>query len=592
MALLLHLIIVKELQAAPQDSAGCPRIKNHNIETGSGEFEQQRTEGCMSKADVYRVACLTKSYWPADTSEPLINISIGNALRQVAAEVPDRLALVEGVSDPTKRRRWTYAQLLSIAERVASALLGKFEPGEHIAIWAPNCVEWVLLQYGCAIAGMTLVTVSPAYQSREVEYLLRQSESAGLFLMEEYRGHHMHATIEKLRGSLPNLREIITISELEDFINTDSKSVTFPKVDPKDPCLVMYTSGTTGDPKGALLYHMALLNSISFMAERAGLEAGGVYINTMPMFHIGGAGFAVLGSLVRRATHVLVARFDPLLFLELIQREQGTYGLLVPTMIEAILNFPDLKKYNLSTLKTIQSGASKVEAPLVRRVKAELGCEISIVFGQIESHGGMTQTHLSDLPEDQTNTIGQPYPQCELKIADPLSGKVLPLGMEGEICCRGYQTMLGYYKMPEETAKVLKRDGWLHSGDLGSMDERGFVKITGRLKDMIIRGGENIYPAEIEKLLHEHPKIAQATVVGVPDDYWGEQIGGIVMPKSLQERPTVEELDEYCRTHLSSFKRPRFWYFVSEFPTTEAGILRKFILRDLIVKGEMRPEKE
>lgn len=532
---------------------------------------------------------LKESYWSSDQSKSIRDVTIVKELRDAAAEVPDRLALVEGVVDPAKRRRWTYAQLLTDAERVASALLDRFKPGERIALWAPNVVEWTLIEYGCAIAGMTLVTVSPAYRSRELEYLLMQSEAAGLFLTEEYRGHDCLATLNQIRENLPLLREVICISAFQDFIKSGSTSAIFPEVGPKDPCFIMYTSGTTGYPKGAILHHMGLVNSTSFMAERAGLEIGGVWVNVMPMFHMGGAGFAALGSLSRRATHVLVAGFDPSLFLELIESEKGTYSLLVPTMVEAILNCPDRKKYDISTLNNIQSGASKVEASLVRRVKAELGCGMTIVFGQTEAHGGFTQTHLADAPEDQANTIGQPYPRCEVKIADPKTGKVLPIGMDGEICCRGYQTMIGYYKLPEETAKALRSDGWLHTGDLGCMDERGFLKIKGRLKDMIIRGGENIYPAEIENLLQEHPKVAKATVVGVPDKYWGEQPGAIIIPVSPEDPPAVEELDTYCKDNIAGYKRPRFWYFVNEFPTTEAGKLRKFMLRDQILKNELPP---
>lgn len=545
----------------------------------------------MNKADVYRTTSLTESYWPADTTSPLYDWTVAQVLREVAAEVPDRIALVEGVHNPAKRRRWTYAQLLADAERVASALLNRFKPGERVAIWAPNVVEWVLVEFGCAIAGIVLVTVNPALQAKELDYILRQSEAAGLFLTEEYRGHNMLDTANQIREDLPSLREIISISDFEDFINSGSESSKFPEVKPEDPFVIMYTSGTTGYPKGAILHNKGMTNSTKFMAERAGMKVGGVWVNVMPMFHMGGCGFPTLGTLQQRGTHVIVIGFDPSLILELFESEKGTFALLVPTMVEAILDFPDLKKYNLSTFEAMLSGASKVEASLVRRIKSELGCSISIVFGQTEMHGGITQTHTDDDPEDQAETIGQPYPQIEVKIADPETGQVLPLGVEGEICCRGYQTMIGYYNMPNETAAVLKNDGWLHSGDLGSMDERGFLKITGRIKDMIIRGGENIYPAEIEDLLQKHPKIAKAAVIGVPDDYWGEQVGAFIISKSLENRPTPEELTEYCKANLAGFKRPRDWYFVNEFPFTTTGKLRKFALRELIQKGDVKPER-
>ena len=546
----------------------------------------------MNKADVYRTTRLTESYWPADTSTPLLDLTIAQVLRQVAAEVPDRLALVEGVPDPTKRRRWTYAQLLTDAERVASAMLKIFKPGERIALWAPNVVEWELIQLGCALAGIILVTVNSAYKVKELDYILRQSEAAGLFLTNEYRGHNMLETVNQIRKSLPCLREVISISDFEDFINTGNKTAVFPEIKPEDPCMIMYTSGTTGYPKGAELYNKGIINSTKFMADRAGMQIGGVWVNAMPMFHMGGAGFAALGSLQQRGTHVLVPGFEVPLMLNLFESECGTFSLLVPTMIEAILDHPDLGKYNVSALTNILSGASKVEASLVRRVKEVLGCNITIVFGQTEMHGGLTQTHRDDMPEDQADTIGQPYPQSEVKIADRETGKVLPIGIEGEICCRGYQAMIGYYNMPEETAATLKAEGWLHSGDLGSMDERGFIKITGRLKDMIIRGGENIYPSEIEALLQSHPKVAKAAVIGVPDEYWGEQVGAFIIPKSPENLPTAAELSEYCKTNLAGYKRPRSWYFVNEFPITASGKLQKFALRGFVESGEVKAEVE
>ncbi|WHY83833.1 AMP-binding protein [Neobacillus novalis] len=545
----------------------------------------------MENHNVYHTRRLTESYWPADTSRTLHDSTVAQVLRQVAAEVPNRIALIDGVKDPANRRRWTYAQLLTDAERVAAALLNKFKPGERVAIWAPNSIEWVLIEYGCAIAGIILVTVNPALRGKELEYVLRQSETAGLFLTEEYRGHNMLQTAKQVSESLPTLREIIHFSEFEDFIHSENKSVTFPEVKPEDPFVIMYTSGTTGKPKGAILHNKGMTNSTKFMAERAGMEEGGVWVNVMPLVHMGGCGFAVLGTLQQRGTHVLVGGFDPGLFLKLVEEEKGTFALLVPTMVEAILNFPERGHYDLSTLNSILSGASKVEPYLVRRVKKELGCGMSIVCGQTEMHGGTTQTHLDDTPEDQAETIGQAYPHIEVKIADPATGEVLPLGTDGEICCRGYQTMLGYYRMPEETAATLKDDGWLHSGDFGSMDERGFIKIRGRLKDLIIRGGVNIYPIEVENLLKEHPKIGNVSVVGLPDEYWGEQVAAIIIPKSPENKPTEEELTEYCKANLASYKRPRFWFFVNEFPTTAAGKIQKFKLQEMVLKDQPQLNK-
>jgi fatty-acyl-CoA synthase len=352
----------------------------------------------------------------------------------------------------------------------------------------------------------------------------------------------------------------------------------------------MFTSGTTGVQKGVVFHHKGIINVTYFTQERGGLNEGGVFVNPMPMFHIGALGHAGVGAVVRRATHVLAPEWNTALFLDLVQSEGGTYSLLVPTMIEAILAFPDRAKYDLATLKNIVSGAAVVEASLIKRTRSELGSTICNIYGQTEMQGVVTAVHRADSPKDQAETIGQPLPQVEVKIADPETGKVLPLGVQGEICVRGYQNMIGYFNMPDETAKTVKADGWLHSGDLGSMDERGFLKITGRIKDLIIRGGENIYPREIENFLLEHPKIGNVAVIGVPDPYWGEQVGAVIIPKSLDDNPTSAELHDYCRANLAAYKTPRLWYFTNEFPNTETGKLQKFKLLESIKKGALKAE--
>ncbi|MBF7082847.1 acyl--CoA ligase [Desulfallas sp. Bu1-1] len=539
------------------------------------------------KSAIYRERRLTESFWSGETHNILYYTTIPFWLRKNAFEVPDRLALVEGIPDASKRRTWTYAELLRDAERIAYALLNKYNPGDRIAIMAPNVVEWALMQYGIAIAGMIRVTLNPAYHAREIEHILKTAEVAAVFTMKNYRGNKMIDTIKSIRESLPTLQDVYDLEELDDFINT-GKPVKLPEVKPEDIDVIMFTSGTTGNPKGAMLNHFGMTNSVRFMAQRAGLENGGVWINVMPLFFMGGNGFASLGTLQQQATHVLVIEFDVPLFLSLMEEYKGTFSLLVPTMMEAILAYPDLKKYDLSSWKYVLSGASKVEADLVRRFKKVLGCDISIVCGQTEAHGGYTQTHRDDSPEDQAETIGQPYPMIDFKIADGETGAVLPIGEEGEICIRGYQVMRGYYNNPASTAEAIDEEGWLHSGDLGVMDERGFVRFTGRLKDMIIRGGVNIYPAEVENLLKEHPKVDKVAVVGVPDEYWGEQVAALIIPKSFDDLPSIEELDAFCLNNLARFKRPRFYAFVKEFPMTGTGKLRKFKLKEDIVNGVLK----
>jgi len=544
----------------------------------------------METPEAYRKRRLTDSYWPADTTRTLFRGTLGQALRETATAVPDRLALVEGISDAAQRRRWTYAQLLAESERVASALLRRFKPGERIAVWAPNVPEWVLLTFGSALAGIILVTVNPAYKARELDYVLRKSGAAGLFLVGAYRGFDMVAAAAEVRGALPDLREIIRIEELGRFVEDNAQDITFPTVEPLDPCIIMFTSGTTGAQKGVIFNHRGVANMANFTQERGGLAKGGVFVNPMPMFHIGALGHAGIGAVMRQATHVLVQGWDPALFMSLVESERGTYSLLVPTMIEAMLAHPERKTFDLSSFKNMVSGAAVVEADLIRRTYAELGCSICNIYGQTEMQGNVTGVHRDDTAVDQAETIGQSLPHMEIKIADPQTGEVLPLGAMGEICVRGYQSMLGYFSMPEETAKTLKPDGWLHSGDLGSMDERGFIKIRGRIKDMIIRGGENIYPREIENVLTEHPKIANVSVIGVPDTYWGEQVGAVIILASPADKPDLTELSTLCRAALAHYKTPKLWYFVTAFPMTETGKVQKFKLVEAVKTGALKPE--
>ncbi len=538
------------------------------------------------KEDVYRNTRLTKSYWPGNTGDKLLDTTVADCLRKNAVEVPNRIALVEGIADISNRRRWTYAELLADAEKIAAGLLNRFKPGDRIGVMMPNIVEWVLVQYGIAIAGMTMVTINVAYHSKEIEHIIRQAEVVGIFVVPEWRDNKILETVVGLQPSLPTLKEIIIPKGLKAFMER-SKAVEFPAIKPEDPHVIMFTSGTTGEPKGAILYNQAITNATRFMGIRSGLEEGGVYLSVVPMYFMSGAGYATLGALQRQATLVLAVEFNESLFLDLVESEKGTFSVLVPTMLAALLQYQNLKRFDISTLKTIQSGGSMVEARLVRRVKEELGCNITIACGQTEAHGAYTQTHLDDNPEDQAETVGQPWPLIEIKIANPETGDVLPLNTEGEICIRGYQVMLGYYNDPEGTAAAIDQKGWLHTGDMCTMDERGFVKVVGRLRDMIIRGGMNVYPAEVEQALKRHPKVRNAAVIGVPDEYWGEQVLAVVIPKSFDNLPTIAELEEYCLSTLARFKRPRFYAFIKEFPTTEKGKIQKFILKKEIRDGNI-----
>jgi fatty-acyl-CoA synthase len=522
-----------------------------------------------------------------DDGGRLWETTLGDLLRTAAAEHPARAALVDAGTDPAHRRSWTYAELLSAAECVARALLIRFSPGERIAVWAPNCAEWVLLQQGASLAGLVLVTINPANRQLELDYVLRQSRAAGIFFAPEYRGFDMAEAVLTARATAPELREAVSFTDWAEFLAVSDDALTLPSIAPGDPVQIQYTSGTTGFPKGALLHHRGIVNASRFVAHGAGTTEGAVWINAMPMFHIGGGALTEIGTFAFRGTYVLMPAFDAGLMLELIETYRGTITLVEPTMLSALLSHPDLEKRDTSSLHSIMSGASFVPAELVRRAKEAFGCQFSIVFGQTELHGVVTQTHLDDSADDQSRTIGRPLPLVDVKITDPESGATVALGTRGEICARGYQTMLEYFEQPDQTELALSRDGWLRTGDLASMDNRGYLTITGRLKDMIIRGGENIYPRELEDVLGSHPDVAAVAVVGVRDETWGEQVGAVIVPASSQAPPSPEALRVYCRERLAGFKAPSFWYFVSDLPATATGKIQKYILRDQIECGEL-----
>jgi acyl-CoA synthetase (AMP-forming)/AMP-acid ligase II len=529
---------------------------------------------------------LTQSYWPVSDGEPVRDITLGDLLREAAAAAPDRLALVDGVADPAARRTWTYAEFLRDAERAARGLLARFRPGDRIGIWAPNSADWIILQQGISLAGMIMVAANPAYRARELSHVLRQSGAVGLFHVDSYRGADLTAIVEETRLDLPALTGVVSFSDFEAFLQSGRPDEQLPAVAPTDPIQIQYTSGTTGFPKGALLHHKGLVNEAHFVALRAGMADGDVYINAMPMYHIGGGAVTSFGAVAMRSTFVVMPGFDPGLTLELFEAYRGTHSLLVPTMLVAVLDHPDRAVRDLSSLKTVMSGASPVSAALVKNTMRLLGCRFSILFGQTEMHGVISQTRTTDSPSDQSETVGQPLEQLEVKIADALTRQPVAIGQQGEICCRGYQNMLGYYDMPEATASTIDADGWLHMGDLGTMDERGFLRVTGRLKDMIIRGGLNIYPREIEELLSAHPAVADVAVVGVPDETWGEQIAAVVQLRKGASA-TAEDLREFCKDQMSTHKAPSRWVFVDRLPLTPTGKVQKFLLREQLASGEL-----
>ncbi len=424
---------------------------------------------------------LTLSHSSGPDDPQLRDLTIGGLLREVADQVPERVALIAGTPNPADRREWTYAELVVDAERAARAIRAHFEPGERLAVWAPNVPEWMILEFGCAMAGVILVTVNPAFQARELQYVLTQSRSAGLMVLPEFRGNPMLATATEVQPECPDLREIIRLDQWEDFLSDgDTWNGELVDPDPLDPCMIQYTSGTTGFPKGALLLHRGLVNNGAHTADRMGVSDGAVWVCTMPLFHTGGCVLGVLSGVSKRVTMVLVEAFDPGLVLELFDTYGGMAMLGVPTMLVAMLEHPDF---------------------------ASRQTELSPVS---------SMTHATDTIVDKATTIGTPMPHVEVKIIDPDTGEIVPVGTTGEYCARGYLVMHGYYEMPDATAETIDADGWLHTGDLAAMDERGYLSIEGRLKDMIIRGGENIYPRELEELLFAPSNHRQGRTLRIP----------------------------------------------------------------------------
>jgi len=545
---------------------------------------------------------LTSAYWPADTSVPLLETTIGSVLRAAAARSPDKIALIEGGpaiagnGDPNggQRRRWTYAGLLASAERAARALLTRFAPGERVAIWSANSPEWIILDFGAALAGLTLVTVNPANQGDEVAHVLGDSGADGLVMANTHQGSDLRAILASVRGRLPALREVISFGDWDAFIAKGDRDGPLPAVAPADVAQLLYTSGTTGRPKGALLTHRALTNNARLAFQRVGIGPDDVLVNPMPMFHVGG-GMFTLGPVAVGAAQVLMPRFSPALQLELIETYRATALLGVPTMMNAMLGQLDTAaaqgqgRRDVSSLRVAISGGAVSPAALVHRIESELGLTYSISLAQTESSCSITMASATDSATDRAETLGRPLPNTEVRIADLRTGQTTGCGAVGEICTRGYLVMRGYLNAPEATAAAIDPDGWLHTGDLGSMDERGYLRIAGRRKDMIIRGGENIYPREIEEVLLDHPAVAEASVLGFPDGHYGEVVAAAIRPSGTPAPAAADgdlaaELAGFCRGRLAAYKIPVRWLITDAFPLTASGKVRKDVLLETLAR--------
>ncbi|WP_113701738.1 AMP-binding protein [Nonomuraea lactucae] len=517
------------------------------------------------------------SYWPAEESQAAAEITVGDALRVAADRWGGRTALTAGL--PGKPfRRWSFQDLLADSERVGRALLNLFAPGDRVAVWAGNVPEWILLEFGSALAGLTLVTVNPAYGSSELRYVVEQSEVSGLLVQPAHRSRDLLAIARNVVVDVPGVRHLLPLTMVNDFAGTASSSP-LPEVRPTDIAQIQYTSGTTGFAKGAMLTHRGVVNNARLYAETIGANPNDVWINPMPLFHTAGCGLATLGALQTGGHHVLPPGFDAAVMLDLLESQRGTVTGNVPTMLIRMLDVQQAAPRDLSTWRLTTLGGAPVPPELVRRAESEARVTVAIGFGQTEASPYITHTQPDDAHPAWIETVGRPLPHVAVKVTDPETGNLQPIGEVGEICTRGICVMTGYYNNPQATAEALDDEGWLHTGDLGSMDDLGYLRVHGRLKDMIIRGGENVYPREIEDVLFEHPAIVNVAVLGLPDPEWGEVVAAFVETQP-ETQPDAVALAAYCRERLSGYKVPTVWEFVESFPMTTSGKIQKFALRD------------
>jgi len=530
-------------------------------------------------------APLTDSYLRAETDAEFEPWSVGALLLGAVAAVPERPALIcpPGAQGGAERR-WSYRQLQDDAERAARALLTRFEPGDRVATWAGASAEIVILQLGAALAGIVLVTLNPANRAVELRYLLLQSEARGLFLDRVYRKMDNLAVLEGLRPELPHLEHVIYLDEWPAFVATAAAAMSLPAVAPDAPAMILFTSGTTGKPKGVVLRHSGIVNNARFSTARIALAPGAVWLNVLPMFHIGGSVTMTLGCFANLGTQVLLSEFTAEAMLVALGRYAVNVTMAVPTMMHAMFQSERFATTEFSALQVIVTGGTAIAPELIREVKQRFGVDVMVLFGQTEAGGCMCLTRRTDGEERITTTVGTPLPLSEVKIVRG-DGAIAGLDEIGEICVRTRCAMIEYFHMPERTAETRDAEGWVHTGDLGVMNADGYLKVTGRLKDMIIRGGENIYPREIEDVLAEHPAIAQAAVYGVADAKWGEQVAAalILKPGAATD---ADALTAYLQERIARHKVPKLWRFVASFPVNASGKIQKFMLRESHEKRE------
>ncbi len=537
------------------------------------------------------------SYVSGTSDSSLLCRTIGGELDLAAAEAPDTTAVVsrhQGI-------RWTYTELLEQVDRAAKALLQLgVAKGDRVGMWSPNHVEWMVVQYATAKVGAILVNVNPAYRTHELGYALRQAGVSVLVAARNFRATDYVDMIGRVRDDGVQLRQVVLLGEgsaprwaqaWSDFMaRGDEVDIELLRqreatLDPDDPINIQYTSGTTGSPKGATLSHHNILNNGYFVAQRMGITPQDVLCLNVPFYHCFGMVMGNLGFLTHRATVVLPAEsFDADAALAAVDEEGCTAFYGVPTMYIAVLDHPDLDDHDTSTLRTGCMAGSPCPVEVMKRTIEGLGMtDVTIAYGMTETSPVSFQSGVNDDIESRVSTVGRIHPFVEVKIIDPETGRIVPRGERGELCTRGYSVMLGYWDDADATSQAIDAARYMHTGDLAVMRDDGYVNIVGRIKDMIIRGGENIYPREVEEFLYTHPEIADVQVFGVPDDTYGEAVAAWVVRREGSTLDT-DSLRSFCHGQIATFKIPVHIQFVDEFPMTVTGKIQKFKMRDDMVQ--------
>ena len=531
------------------------------------------------------------SYAHGVSDTALLSETIGSSFRRTTADFGDREALVDFPSG----RRWTYSELLASVTGVAQGLRRRgIEKGDRVGIWSPNCPEWVAMQFATAMIGAILVNINPAYRQSELEYALAQSGTRLLVSADTFKGTDYKSMVHQAAQRLPTLTDMIFIGDqswddFESAGSTGSDSDDIHRIESMlsfdDPINIQYTSGTTGFPKGATLSHHNILNNAYWVAELLRYTESDRVCLPVPFYHCFGMVMGNLGTTTHGGTIVIPAPlFDADATLSCVEQERCTslYG--VPTMFIAELATEGFSQYDLTSLRTGIMAGSPCPVHVMRRVIDEMHMsEVAIAYGMTETSPVSTQTRRGDDLEKRTETVGRVLPHLEVKIIDPSTGVVVPHGEAGELCTRGYSVMLGYWNAPEMTAEAIDAARWMHTGDLAVMRPDGYLNIAGRLKDMVIRGGENIYPREIEEFLYAHPDIEDVAVVGVPDDRYGEELMAWIRLRPGAQEFDVTALREFCTGRIAHHKIPRYIRFVDNFPMTVTGKIRKLEMRSLSI---------